>query len=169
MIEAYVKQLINAMTNDIRNYRDLALVLERRLDAIRTRKAELIEEMTASQEKLMRSLAINAQRRLQIVDKLTAIMFPAKAGKAQITVSEIAENIANPDKTKLLALKSMLHKEVDKVNRLNRINTIAIKKMLGHLDFIFKAISNVEHDTGIYDKEGKQQGSYPSSLIDAIA
>ena len=169
MIDPYVKQLINAMTNDLRNYRELGNVLQNRLVAIRTRNASLIEEMTAGQEKLMRSIALNAQRRLQLVNKLAEVLLPEKAGKAQVTLTDLAEKIDGTDKSKLLALKSMLFKEVDKVNRLNRINNIAIKKMLGHLDYIFKTISNVEHDTGIYDKEGRQQGSRSSSLIDAIA
>ncbi len=169
MIEQYIKQLINAITNDLRSYRELGNVLESRLAAIRTRNASMIEEMTAGQEKLMRSIAFNAQRRIQLVGKITELLLPERVGKGQVSLSDIADKIEGVDKSKLLALKSMLFKEVEKVNRLNRINNVAIKKMLGHLDYIFKAISNVEHETGIYDKEGRQLGPRSSSLIDAIA
>ena len=169
MIDAYVKQLINAMTSDLRNYRELGNALQTRLTAIRTRNAALIEEMTASQEVLMRSIALNAQRRQQTVAKLTELLFPERVGKAQVNLSDIADKIEGTDRSKLQALKAMLFKEVETVNRLNRINNIAIKKMLGHLDYIFKAISNVEHDTGVYDKEGRQRGQISRGLIDAIA
>lgn len=169
MSEALIKQLINAMSNDLRTYRELKKVLQDRLDAIKGRDVAALEATSASQETLMQNIAANTRRRMQVVDSLTKVYMPERLGKVKVVVSDLAEFIAEPERGKLLALKAMLHREVEQVQSLTRITSMAVLKMMGHLDFVFKAIANLEHDSKIYSKTGMQATSLASGLIDAIA
>ncbi len=169
MDNRYFKQLINAMTNDVRTYRDLKKILQDKFEAIKTRDAARLEEVTTAHDALLRTVAANTTRRMQVLDVLKKQLFPNRNEAVRVTVTEIAAFATEPDKGKLLALKSMLYKEAEKVQSLNRINNLAVKKMLGHLDFIFKAIVNFENDNGVYNKNGDQAAAVSSGLIDAIA
>ena len=163
------KQLINAMTNDVRTYRDLKKILQDKFEAIKSRDAVKLDETTAAHDALMRTVAANTSRRMQVLDVLTKQLFADRKGGNRVTVTEIAAVAGEADRGKLLALKAMLYKEVEQVQSLNRINNLAVKKMLGHLDFIFKAIVNYDNCNGVYSKNGTQSMTMSSGLIDAIA
>ncbi|MBN2064143.1 MAG: flagellar export chaperone FlgN [Sedimentisphaerales bacterium] len=169
MSELLTRQLINAMSNDLRAYRELKKVLEERFAAIKGRDAGMLQQTSDAQDIIMQNIAANTRRRMQIVDSLTKMYFPERLGRVRVTITDIAPFAPEPERGKMLALKAMLHKEVEQTQSLTRITNLAVKKMMGHLDFIFKAIVNLEHDSKIYNKTGMEAPSFASGLIDAIA
>lgn len=169
MNNVIIKQLINVLSNDVRAYRDLKKILQDKFEAIKARDTEKINETTAAQEGVLRTIAINGNKRMQLVENIAKLLLADRSDKSEVTITEIASKVDEPEKGKLIALKSLLHKEVDQVQSLSRINNLAVKKMLNHLDFIFKAIVNVDSNSGVYRKTGKHDNASGSGLIDAIA
>ena len=169
MNNVLIKQLINVLSNDVRAYRDLKKLLQDKFEAIKARDAAKVEETTAAQDDILRTIAISGNKRMQLVDSIAKILLVDRKDNSPVSIVEIASKVDEPEKGKLIALRSLLHKEVDKVQSLTRINNLAVKKMLNHLDFVFKAIVNLESDTGVYKKTGKQDNVSGSGLVDAIA
>ncbi len=169
MDNKYFKQLINAMTNDVRTYRELKKVLQDKFESIKSRDAARLEEINAIHDTLLRVIASNTTRRMQILDIIVKQLFPGRNSSERVSITEIANYADQHDRGKLMALKAMLYKEAESVQSLSRINNLAVKKMLGHLDYIFKTIVSFENDNGVYSKNGTQATAVSSGLIDAIA
>ena len=164
-----VEQLIEAMNEDLRRHRQLAKVLDAKLDAMRKRDLERLEALTVDQHDLLASIADNGCKRNSLVGQLTDMFFPARRKPSRASAGEIAAAVGEPYQGKIMALKAMLLDVAQKVQRLNHINEIATLKILGHVDCIFNIIAQSGRDIGLYGRAGKQDVVEHNRLVDAIA
>ena len=163
-----VEQLIEKMQEDLQSHQELASVLENKLDAMRHYDISRLEALTLSEQRLADVIGMSEGKRKEIIRRATAEVFPAR-GDGRATAKELAAEVDEGYKGKLLMLSSMLLEVVEKVRRLNQINKLASQKILGHFDQIFRIISQTGNELGLYGRGGKKSVMEQNRLVDAMA
>lgn len=163
-----VEQLILAMQAEVAVHEELADVLDGKLDALKCRDMSRLESLNGREQELVEVIRVKGQLRETAVEELVVCYYPQRVGE-RISARELAQESSEPWRSKLLAMTAMLREIATKVSRLNRINAIAMRKMMGHFDTIFNAIAQCGQDIGLYGRQGKELALEQRSVIDAIA
>lgn len=174
-----VEKLMQTMEEDLRNQRDLAAVLENKLDAMRHFDMSRLDALALSEQRLMSLISVQERRRQLAIRQVSNELIPA-AGKPEdrllkntqrrpVSAKELATAMKEPAGRKLMALAGMLREMAEKVQRLNRVNSLASRKILGHFDQIFRIIAQSGSDIGLYGNEGKKFLLEQNRLVDALA
>ncbi|MBN1763975.1 MAG: flagellar protein FlgN [Sedimentisphaerales bacterium] len=163
-----VDNLIQTLQDDLQWHSDLAVVLENKLDAMRHFDLSRLEALTGNEQRLAQAIALNEKKRRDAVRAATMAVWPQRRGQTA-TASELAQALAEPQRSRLMSLTSMLREVMERVGRLNRINAIATHKIMGHFDHIFQIIAQSGRDIGLYGKSGKKSYLEQNRLVDAMA
>jgi len=156
------------MQEDLQRHRELAQILDNKLDAMRHRDISRLEALAAVEHRLMGIISTHNKTRCDIVRQATEKYFP-NYGKKSATARELANAAGGADRDKLLALSAMLIEVAGKVQSLNNINAAASQKIMGHVDHIFRIIAQSGRDIGLYGRAGKKAPLEQNRLVDAIA
>ena len=105
----------------------------------------------------------------EAVNRVAVELLPQQRRARFMTAKELAQAASEPQRSKLLALAAMLKEVAENIQRLNRINAVATKKVLGHFDHIFNIIAQSGRDIGLYGRAGKKSIMEQNRLVDAIA
>ncbi len=163
-----IEKLIEVMQTDLQLHRDLTQILQQKLDAMRQRDLELLDALATREQQSMENLAANAVRRTSAIRDAMKLYMPARTGRLA-TARELARVVGGAFQSRILAMVSLLMEATGDVQRLNRINQIASKKILGHVDHIFQIIAKAGKDIGLYGRAGKKTLLEQNRLVDAIA
>lgn len=163
-----VEQLIFAMQDEVRVHEELAGVLDGKLDALKCRDLSRLESLNVREEQLVGVVRAKGQVRESAVQSVVQEYYPQRRGE-RVSARELAQSSKEPWRGKLLAMTSLLKEIATKVSRLNQVNALAMRKMMGHFDTIFNLIAQCGQDIGLYGREGKQPALEQRSMIDAIA
>ena len=178
-----VEQLIETMNQELQCQRDLAGLLENKLDAMRRYDVWSLESLAANENRLIDNLQANSQRRNSAVRNVAQQLFDLPAdpvrhasiptGAAPTnslpTARQIAEKASPINRDKILALTAMLKDVTQTVQRLSGINATASQKMLGHFDHVFRIIAQSGRDIGLYGRAGTRFHLEQNRLFDALA
>ena len=163
-----VEQLILAMQAEVAVHEELAGVLDGKLDALKCRDLSRLESLNGREQELVNVVRVKGQLRETAVKEVVGSYYPQRRGE-RISASELAQDSKEPWRSKLLTMTALLKEIATKVSRLNQINAIAMRKMLGHFDTIFNVIAQCGQDIGLYGRQGKELALEQRSVIDAIA
>ena len=163
-----VQQLIEAMQHELQWQRDLAMVLDNKLDAMRHYDMSRLEALGQSEQKLMQGLRHNEMKRKQAVRQAASKLCPRRSENV-VNASELARSSGEPARGRILALAAMLKEVAQKVQSLNRVNAMASQRIMGHFDQIFRIIAQSGRDIGLYGQAGKKMLLEQNRLVDAIA
>ena len=167
MTEA-VKQLIEAMQDELQGQQNLAVILDNKLDAMRHYDMSRMDALGQSEQQVIENLRNNEKKRRLAVRQATQQLCPQRRN-SMATASELARAAAEPERDRILALTAMLRDVTTKVQSLNRINSLASQKILGHFDRIFQIIAQSGRDIGLYGQSGKKSLLEQNRLVDAMA
>ncbi|MCP4707763.1 MAG: flagellar protein FlgN [Planctomycetes bacterium] len=163
-----VEQLIVAMQDELQGHKKLSAVLDNKLDAMRHFDVSRLESLRQSEQRLLDSVRMIGQRRMEALNRAAVQLYPQQRARF-MTAKELAAAAAEPERCKLLTLAAMLKEVAENIQRLNRINAVATKKVLGHFDHIFNIIAQSGRDIGLYGRAGKKSIMEQNRLVDAIA
>jgi len=163
-----LEKLIDAMEQELQWQRDLAAVLEHKLDAMRHHDISRLEALTQAEQRLLDGIYLNAGKRNAAALQATQQLFNPPRPKAA-SARELAAAVKEPTRGKLIILAAMLRDIAQKVQSLNRINALATQKMQGYFQQIFSIIALSGRDIGLYGRSGKRSLPQQNRLVDAIA
>ena len=155
------------MNEELQCQRDLAGVLENKLDAMRHYDVSRLEALSVSEQRLLDGMRTKGQNRQGAVRSATEQLLPDVGGSG--SARNLAEKLPQPQRNKLLALAAMLKDVAQNVQRLNRVNVLAGQKMLVHFDHVFRIIAQSGRDIGLYGRAGKKSFLEQNRLFDAQA
>ncbi len=163
-----IDQVVEILQNDLQWHQALAVVLDSKLEAMRQYDMLRLESLNAAEQQLMDNISGNEQRRNAAIRQATAVYFPHRTGRLA-TAREFASVVKGPLQEKLNSLANTLVEVTQKVQRLNRVNALATKKIIGHVDHVFNLIAKSGKDIGLYGRRGKEAVFEQNRLVDAIA
>jgi len=177
-----VEKLLQTLQDDWQWHHDLAAVLENKLDAMRHFDITRLEALTQSEQRITQAISLNEKKRREVIRQASAELFPQQGDSlarqeektegrklVPITARELAGALKPPRRERLLALAGMLREITQKVQTLNRVNSLASHKIMGHFDHIFRIIAQSGRDIGLYGRGGKKSLLEQNRLVDALA
>ena len=163
-----LENLIEVMNEELQSQRDLAQMLENKLDAMRHYDISRLEALSISEQRLLDLMGHIGRRRTDAVAAATDDLLPTQP-VGRVSVAQLAERASIEQRNRLLALAALLKDVAQQVQRLNRVNALATNKILGHFDGIFRIIAQAGRDIGLYGSAGKKALLEQNRLFDAIA
>jgi len=163
-----LEKLVEVMNDQLQWHRDLAAVLENKLDAVRHYDASRLEALCTAEQRLMEMIHTNESKRVHAVRLATGALLPQQRGRLA-TARELILAAPEPVRSKLSAVTALLCEATEKMRRLNRISELASRKIMGHFDHIFRIIAQSGCDIGLYGRAGKKDLLEQNRLIDAVA
>ena len=157
-------QLVTALQNELQCQQQLAVLLENKLDAMRRYDVRRLEGLAEAEKQLLEKMQVVAVKRRHAAETLTKQLLGQLGRPA--TAKELAAASDEPVRSQLFSLSGLLAQECEKVQRLNRINDIASRKMLGHVDQVFRVIAKTEHDVGLYSRSGRRPTLEQNRIFD---
>ena len=162
-----VPQLVTAMQEELQYQQKLAGVLDGKLQAMREYNTTRLEALAISERRLVSAARSAGLKRNLAVQQLSAQLFPQRTRPA--SARELAAACDEPGRSQILAMSSLLAETVEKTSRLNRVTAVAARKVLGHIDHVFRAIAQSGRDIGLYGRAGQKNMLEQNRIIDAIA
>jgi flagellar biosynthesis/type III secretory pathway chaperone len=164
----HVEQLIKTLQQELEYQRELAAVLDNKLDAMRHYDLSRLEALTQNEHRIVEEIRQNEYRRTDAVRRATRQYWPGRR-QQPASCKELAQVSEEPERSKLITLAAMLAEIAETVQRLNRIGGIASRKILTHFDHIFQIIAQSGRDIGLYERGGKRSLLEQNRLVDALA
>ena len=166
MYEA-VDELMAIMEKDRQWHTELAAVLENKLDAMQHYDLSRLEALALQEQRLVAAITGNEKQRQVAIRRATLEHLPLLKDRVA-AASELAQVLDDERREKLLLLVALLREITEKVKRLNRINAMATRKILGHVDYMFQVLAQSGRDIGLYGRGGKKTMLEQNRLIDAV-
>ncbi|OQA00876.1 MAG: FlgN protein [Planctomycetes bacterium ADurb.Bin412] len=163
-----VEIVLTALQEELQWQQDLAAVLDQKLEAMKQYDITRLEALTQTEQRLLEGIRLHAVKRNTAVHQALRELLPKQKSR-RLSARELAQALSEPLRSRLLVLTGMLREAAEKVQRLNRINAQVTRKMLGHLDHIFRVITTTGSDIGLYSRVGKKTSGEQKRLVDAIA
>ncbi len=172
-MSAAINNLLQILREDYQYHVELVQVLENKLDAMRHYDMSRLEALGQQEQRLTQAVALNGQKRVATVTQAAYVLIPGAANKG-VRASELAAAMQlrpelSDQAEQLSTLVSLLKAVTEKIQRLNQINNLATRKILGHFDQIFRIIAQNGRDIGLYGRGGKKTYMEQNRLVDARA
>ena len=164
-----VRKLIEAMEQELQGQEQLAQLLENKLQAMRTYDVAGLESLEAAERELLSRMRHVAARRKQAVTQATAELFGRRRPSQSLPAQKLAEAVNEPARGQMLSLVEMLREVTGKIQKLNRVNAVATRKILGHFEHIFEVLAQSGRDIGLYGRAGTRKLLEQNRLVDALA
>ncbi len=167
MAEA-VQQLIETMQEELQCQQYLANLLDGKLEAMRGFDAVKLQQLNIAEQQMMDQVRQRVQRRTLAVRCATRRLLPQSELRS-VSARQLAYLAPAGQKEAILALTDELLEVCEKVKRLNNVNAMATRKMMGHFDKVFNLIANSGCEVGLYSPSGKSRPMIQNQLVDARA
>lgn len=162
-----VGQLVIIMHEELILHQNLANILQAKLQAMRLHDTAGLETIAVREQAVVNAVQQIAARRNSLLRRIATAASPRGAAVLP-TARHIADQTAEPTRTKILALAAKLKEQTQNVQRLNHVIAIASRKILRHFDAIFGVIANSGRDIGLYSKAGRTTFMEQNRLVDAV-
>ena len=166
MSEAVAGQLAECLAEMRGLYAELLAVLQRKLEAMRRADTELLNSCAARERFLLQRIAEAESSRKTLTADLQ-LRAGAKS-KGPVSITELAERIGEPGRSKLLVLADGLRRLVEQTNQLNQVAALAGKELLAHFRYVYDVMRAAERDTGTYDVQGVRAAGSAQRILDAV-
>ena len=166
MSEAVAGQLAECLAEMRGLYEELLAVLRRKLEAMRRADTELLNSCAVRERFLLQRITESESSR-----KTLAADLQLRAGaksKGPVSITELAERIGEPGRSKLLVLADGLRRLVEQTNQVNQVAALASKELLAHFRHVYDAMRAAERDTGTYDVQGVRTSGGAQRILDAV-
>lgn len=163
-----IRQLIDALQEELLRQQEMARLLEGKLDAMRRYDMPRLEALNLAEQRLLRGVQASERKRRQAARLAREQLWPRQRREGA-TARQIADAAPEPARTELLELTGLLRETCQKVQRLARVTSQATSKILGHIDHIFRVVAQSGREIGLYGRMGKTTLLEQNRLVDALA
>lgn len=163
-----LQELIEVLQAQLSLQTELVRVLDGKLDAMGRYDMRGLEALSQQEQSLVTSLRSQERRRRDAVRGASLELLQGQS-RSGATAQQLAQAAPEPQRSLLVRLAARLREAAEQAGRLNRINDIATRKILGHFDEVFRIIARSGSDIGLYGQSGRRSSGSQNRLVDALA
>ena len=136
-----------------------------RYEAMRAFDMPSLTGLMAREEQEVQALTDLEKRRKEVTAQFRAVLGP----RVEITTSEIARRADAATRERMLALSGRLKAVIEKIDRINRINSKVSGSVLQSLSRVVRVITGMAQHAGLYMKNGRKASLRGVHMLDATA
>jgi len=163
-----LKTLFNNLMEQIKSLRDLheqlLLAVRNKQRAMREGNMSNLESWSAREEFLTKRIHEVEELRQVANNELGKCLGFENSPK----LSELAEKLSEPDRSKLLAMAGVLREIADNIRRANQVNDAVTREILNCYAQARQKMVAVQCDIGLYDPRGQKKVLRSISILDAV-
>ncbi len=168
-LDKRVGQVVQVLSELKHLHDELALVVRRKLDAMRAADTDALRSAVAREEFLAQRIREQDGLRRQIVELIGAALGRSAAESRAMTVSELAECLGEPARSRLLLLAGALRERVRETGELNRVAGAVSREMLRHFRHVFQVMAQASPPSGgVYTRSGFTETRTGMSVFEAV-
>ena len=152
----HIEELESVLKNQKNIYIEILDCEEKKSKAVISRNGKLIEEISAKQEKLIKSVENLEITRLEIIKKYFAGK-KVSINPAAVTLKEIAETADRGKGELIVKLGSDLKALLLKVKAKQESNSAMLKDNMEYFDILISGLKNSSSMKSGYDRDGKEE------------
>jgi hypothetical protein len=164
-----LEQLFLLMDRLIQLHDQMIATLDRQLAAARAADSATMHQCQQQTEELVRQIAQGeAQRRAMVKTIATQVGIDGANMGRGVTASRLAEALAEPDRSRLAQLVSVLRNRLAETDRLNKMLAEVSRRILLHLKGAYDAVAQVAGTTGTYAANGRLRQAKRATLFEVV-
>jgi flagellar biosynthesis/type III secretory pathway chaperone len=160
--------LFNNLFEQIKELRDLheqlLLAVRSKQKAMREGNMSGLESWSAREEFLTKKIQEVDDLRSRANTELGKFLGFERSPK----LSELAEKLPEPQRSKLLAIAGILRETSEKIRRANQVNEAVTREILNCYAQARQKMAAVQCDIGLYDPRGQKKLTRNISILDAV-
>lgn len=143
----------------------LIVCIERKNQAIRMADLTTITNISGEENQHIQQLAGMERARLDLVGRLTQLL--ASGAKQPLTISQIAEQIPEPQRSRLQVIAAQLREKLHELRRRSAIVRQAAETLNRHMAGIVQTVHTVMNKARVYGQRGRlAPGASLPSVVD---
>ncbi|MCP4247621.1 MAG: flagellar protein FlgN [bacterium] len=164
----YSRDLIRVLTELETLHQSLAELIDRKIDRMRSGDVTEINACTAREQELVGRIGEQEGLRRVLTDRIARSfgMSPQKARR--MTASQLAERMAQPWASELLAVAERLQRLTTRIENRNRMAGRLSGAILEHMDAVLSAMTAPRPATGAYGRQGVRLSAGPTRLFETV-
>lgn len=136
-----------------------------RYEAMRAFDMPSLTSLMAREQQEVQALTNLEKRRKEVIAQFRAVLGP----RVEITTSEIAKRADAASRERMLALAGQLKAVIEKIDKINRINSKVSGSVLQSLARVVRVITGMAQHAGLYMKNGRKASLRGVHMLDATA
>lgn len=163
-MDKLVQELIELLRQMLATQERLLAIANARLEAIKTFDAGALNGLLERER-----VEVARAQQLDMTRANLVSRFAALFGRGvPTTTSEIASRCREPEKTQLLVIAGQLRESVEKLQRVNRINSKVSQSVVTSLSKVVQIITGVAQQAGLYMRNGRKSAIKGIHMLDAV-
>ncbi len=130
----------------------LLSLLEHKRESLRTADRDQMTRCTEQENLVVQEISELEKERLGLVGELTLIVDPS--AKAPMRLAELAQQLDEPGRGRLLVLRSQLLDRMKQVQRETAVVKRATESVVRHMQGLFQMVGNAVGNGGVYSQRG---------------
>lgn len=163
-----VRDLVRLLDQMRSLYGQMFTLIDEKLAAMRRSDVEAMTHAGTKETVLADRLGEREGLRKQLMDAVGEEIGLASRSGRRLTVSQLANRLADRDKAALLAAADRLRREVAKVAQANRVAGVVAREVVSHLRWVFAAVRPCEEEPAGYSKSGVVVSRSAGPMFDAV-
>lgn len=151
-MDKQLRELEKQMAHLIDEHEALLGLVERKLEALRLAKPDLVTDCCARENDRVQRIAALEKRRLDLVGRITEGLEPRAAQPLSLT--EIAKRVHGERGARLMVLRVKLQGLMERIRKENAVARRATEGLLGHMSGILQQVTNAMSNGGTYGRRG---------------
>lgn len=149
-------------------YGELFAVIDAKLGAMKRADVAALTELSAKEIALVQRLTERETLRGQLMDAIGGELgLTARAGRS-MTISQLADRLAEPERGALLQTTEGLRAVLLKVMQANRVCGAVSLELLNHLRWVLAAVRPRDEKPNVYSGNGAFVGGGASALLELV-
>ncbi|NLX04090.1 MAG: flagellar protein FlgN [Phycisphaerae bacterium] len=145
-------------------HEQLLLAARNKQKYMRSGEIDSLESWSAREQFLIERIGETDARRRETAEALAEGL-----GKDEpVTLRTLAESLAEPDRSRLLALAGAIRSLADQVYQVNRINDAVTREILQCFAQMQRNVAAAQGDIGLYDGRGQRRVTPTLNILDAV-
>ncbi len=166
-LESRLRELATLLSEMTLLHESLLHATRSKLGAMRTATTQAVQQQAAVERDLARRIAEREGLRRALMDRIGAALSIEPARARQLTLSQLAQRVEEPQRSRLQVLGEGLRRVASEIARINRVCALVGQEMLAHFRAVHAAITEGLVPREVYARPGAAvAGSAPAALID---
>lgn len=167
-LDNLVRDLVRLLQDLRELYDEAGAHMAAKLEAIRRGDSEQIHSIT-SREMLLAGRAVEREGlRRQIVERIGEILGLDAQSVRTMRLSELAEHLGEPRRSRLLTASTGLRAKLEEVERLRGISAMVTTEMLRHLGEVLMVMRSGGREPDVYSRRGRQETPRMANVFEAV-
>jgi len=162
------RDLARLLTNLAGLYAELGMHMRDKLEAIKRAEAERVTSIVARETVLADKVAEREGLRRQITRRLAGIMGIPVPADRPLRLSELAEHLGEPHRSRLLSAATGLRQRLAEIQGLQHTTRLVTEEMLRHIGAVVSAMTTALPDGETYERTGVQPRTRSPHIFEAV-